>query len=109
MLSGFAISRPDETTPLIQINEGIQARRIKEASPADPSVALILYLAEGADFGWERHKVREIVYVLEGEFGDGTNTYGPDTMFFAEEGSEHHPQSAKGCKLLVIFPDGEAA
>lgn len=48
----------------------------------------------------------ELVYVLEGDFHDGATSYPAGTFLFHPAGSSHWPQSATGCSLLVIYPDG---
>ncbi|KJY34729.1 MULTISPECIES: cupin domain-containing protein [Streptomyces] len=92
-----------------QVNEHITMSLLKEGTPNDPSVIVLLEFAPGAQFGEDRHTVREIVHVLEGEFGDGTNVWPAGTLLCAEPGSVHHPQSAAGCTILVVYPDGEDA
>ncbi|WP_330239124.1 cupin domain-containing protein [Streptomyces sp. NBC_00525] len=109
MLPGFTIASPRHWPEPDEAGEGITAWRIKEASVADPSVMVVLRFAGGAAFGEDRHGVREIVHVMEGEFGDGRDVWPAGTVICGEPGSVHHPQSATGCTLLVIYPDGEAA
>ncbi|HXC44511.1 MAG TPA: cupin domain-containing protein [Candidatus Dormibacteraeota bacterium] len=48
----------------------------------------------------------EEVYVLEGIFHDGAREYPAGSFIHNPVGSSHIPQSATGCKLLVIFPQG---
>ncbi|MER5359790.1 cupin domain-containing protein [Streptomyces sp. NPDC002785] len=91
----------------IQVNEHITARRLKEGTSNDPSVIMLLEFAPGAQFGEDRHTVREFVHVVKGEFGDGTDIWQTGTVLCAEPGSVHYPQSAIGCTLLVVYPDGE--
>jgi anti-sigma factor ChrR (cupin superfamily) len=92
-----------------RVEEHITMRRLKEGTPNDPSVIVLLEFAPGARFGEDRHTVREIVHVLKGEFGDGTNVWPEGTLLCAEPGSVHYPQSAAGCTILVVYPDGEDA
>nr|WSX53914.1 cupin domain-containing protein [Streptomyces sp. NBC_00974] len=91
----------------IPVNEHITARRLKEGTPNDPSVITLLEFVPGARFGEDRHTVREFVHVVRGEFGDGTDIWPAGTVLCAEPGSVHYPQSAAGCTLLVVYPDGE--
>ncbi|WP_371680939.1 cupin domain-containing protein [Streptomyces sp. NBC_01276] len=102
--------RPDQASISdMRINEHITARLLKEGTPHDPSVIMLLEFAPGARFGEDRHTVREFVHVVEGEFGDGTDTWQAGTVLCAEPGSVHYPQSATGCTLLVVYPDGQDA
>jgi anti-sigma factor ChrR (cupin superfamily) len=48
----------------------------------------------------------EEVYVLSGVFNDGVRDYPAGTFIHNPKGSAHVPQSALGCTLLVIFPQG---
>lgn len=48
----------------------------------------------------------EEVYVLEGVFNDGARDYPAGSLIHNPAGSSHIPQSASGCKLLVILPQG---
>ncbi|MGW7415776.1 cupin domain-containing protein [Streptomyces sp. NPDC054863] len=91
----------------VRVTEHITARRLKEGTANDPSVIVLLEFAPGARFGEDRHTVREFVHVVKGEFGDGTDLWEAGTVLCAEPGSVHHPQSAAGCTLLVVYPDGE--
>ncbi|WP_158835890.1 cupin domain-containing protein [Streptomyces sp. NRRL S-350] len=92
-----------------RVDEHITMRRLKEGTATDPSVIMLLEFAPGTQFGEDRHTVREIVHVLKGEFSDGTNVWPAGTLLCAEPGSVHYPQSAAGCTILVVYPDGEDA
>lgn len=48
----------------------------------------------------------EEVFVISGTFCDGKNKYPAGTFIHHPAGSSHLPQSAKGCKLFVFFPEG---
>jgi anti-sigma factor ChrR (cupin superfamily) len=48
----------------------------------------------------------EEVFILEGLFNDGVRDYPAGSFIHNPKGSSHVPQSATGCKLLVIFPKG---
>ena len=48
----------------------------------------------------------EEVYVLEGTFNDGVRDYPAGSFIHNPKGSSHVPQSERGCRLLVMFPEG---
>ena len=48
----------------------------------------------------------EEVFVLEGIFNDGVRDYLAGSLIHNPAGTSHVPQSASGCKLLVILPQG---
>jgi anti-sigma factor ChrR (cupin superfamily) len=48
----------------------------------------------------------EYIYVLQGIFHDGAREYPAGSFIHNPTGSSHIPQSATGCKLLVILPAG---
>lgn len=49
---------------------------------------------------------KRTTYVLEGNFHDGAREYPAGSFIHNPVGSSHIPQSATGCKLLVILPLG---
>ncbi|MEP5611306.1 MAG: cupin domain-containing protein [Cyclobacteriaceae bacterium] len=48
----------------------------------------------------------EDLYVVEGIFNDGERDYPAGSFIHNPRGSSHVPQSQKGCKLFVFFPEG---
>jgi hypothetical protein len=48
----------------------------------------------------------EEVYVVSGDFNDGTRTYEPGSFVHHPAGSSHVPQSRDGCTLFVFYPEG---
>ncbi|GHG13756.1 cupin domain-containing protein [Streptomyces filamentosus] len=104
MLAGFEVARADQA-PLQQVTEGITVAMLQEGA-ADELSAMIIEFAPGATFGEETHKKQEILFVLEGEFGDGERVHRAGTLITAQEGSVHWPQSKTGCRLLVLYPNG---
>ena len=48
----------------------------------------------------------EQVYVISGVFSDGREDFPAGSFIHHPMGSSHAPQSAPGCVLLVLFPEG---
>ncbi|MEV7930550.1 cupin domain-containing protein [Kitasatospora sp. NPDC088779] len=103
----FDITHRDNLEP-VSIAPGITARRF----PSGPDGAAVLQVDFTAGAKWpslDVHDHPEIIFVQSGNFHDGTRIHGEGTYIYGHPGSEHYPQSATGCRLLVILPNGDAA
>ncbi|MEE9337081.1 MAG: cupin domain-containing protein [Methylococcaceae bacterium] len=70
--------------------------------------AIILEFKADAKFpGIEIHeKGTEQIYVISGIFNDGRENHSEGAFINNPIGSAHIPQSAEGCVVLVIYPEG---
>jgi anti-sigma factor ChrR (cupin superfamily) len=70
--------------------------------------AIIFEFKAGAKFpGIEIHENGpEQIYVISGIFNDGRENHPEGAFINNPIGSAHIPQSAEGCVVLVIYPEG---
>lgn len=104
-MSDFEFSRV-EKVPVVEVATGIRMRPLWEHP--DGAKALVVEIDAGACFAdVDVHsKGPEMVYVLDGVFGDGTAQHPAGTFIYGPQGSSHLPQSDVGCTVLVFCPQG---
>ena len=69
------------------------------------AMTVLTRLAPGAVIPAHRHMAAdESVYVIEGDFVEDDETYGPGSFFFGPAGTTHGPHgSSTGCTVLTHF------
>jgi len=80
---------------------GVQRRMLERDGGEVARATSIVRYAAGSAFPEHRHELGEEVLVLEGDFHDGSGTYGPGTFLRNPPGSSHAPGSIAGCTLFV--------
>ena len=92
----------------VELYPGVRKRTLLASDSANGTKVLVVEIDAGAKFlELDVHQPGpEEVYVLEGTFHDGEREYPAGTFIHCPAGSSHIPQSAEGCKLLVMFPHG---
>jgi anti-sigma factor ChrR (cupin superfamily) len=91
-----------------ELHPGVRKRALLSSdSPTGPRI-LLVEIDPGRGFlELDVHQPGpEYIYVLEGIFHDGAREYPTGSFIHNPVGSSHIPQSATGCKLLVILPLG---
>jgi anti-sigma factor ChrR (cupin superfamily) len=91
-----------------ELHPGVRKRTLQSSdSPTGPRI-LLVEIEPGRGFlELDVHQPGpEYIYVLEGFFHDGAREYPTGSFIHNPVGSSHIPQSATGCKLLVILPLG---
>lgn len=88
----------------MELSAGIRIRPLWEHP--DGTKAMVVEIDAGARFeGVDVHSEGpELLYVLEGVFGDGTTRHPAGTFIYGAKDSSHVPQSDVGCKVLAVYP-----
>lgn len=94
-----------QTSPQRSPGPGIRVRDLWRSGDRH---ALHVEIDAGAVWPSVDHHVPgpEEVYVISGEFNDGTRTYPAGSFLHHPAGSSHVPQSNAGCALFVYYPEG---
>lgn len=79
--------------------------KVLNTNPNTGGLTVLTRLEPGAEIPAHHHENSdEVVYVLEGDFIEDGQTYGPGTLFFAARGSIHGPhRTHRGCVVLTQF------
>lgn len=106
-LEGVFAVHVDQLSP-IDLYPGVRKRTLLSSDAPDGAKILVVDIDPGHRFlDLDVHGPGpEEVYVLEGIFHDGVHDYPAGSFIHNPAGSSHIPQSATGCRLLVIFPQG---
>ena len=87
------------------VADGIYERLLWQGE--NGSRALVYEFSPGTSFGVDAHEAGpEQIYVISGVFNDGRDDHPPGSFIHNPAGSVHVPQSAQGCVVLVIYPQG---
>jgi anti-sigma factor ChrR (cupin superfamily) len=108
-LDGVSSVHVDAIRPVeYELHPGVRKRTLLSSdSPTGPRI-LLVEIEPGRGFlELDVHEPGpEYIYVMEGTFHDGAREYPAGSFIHSPVGSSHIPQSAAGCKLLVILPLG---
>lgn len=80
---------------------GVQRRPLARDGGEVARATSIVRYAPGSSFARHRHDLGEEFMVLEGEFCDEFDAYGPGTYVKNPAGSSHAPWSKRGCTIFV--------
>jgi quercetin dioxygenase-like cupin family protein len=103
-VTGVVVAHPD-TSPVRDIGPGIRVRDLWRSRVRS---AMQVEIDAGAEWpGIDYHVPGpEEVYVVSGEFDDGTRVYPEGSFLHHPAGSSHVPRSREGCTLFVFYPEG---
>jgi quercetin dioxygenase-like cupin family protein len=81
------------------------AMQVLRTDEATGAMTVLTRIASGASIPEHSHtKADESVFVVEGEFVEDGETYGPGSYFFGKAGTRHGPHSSPtGCIVLTHF------
>jgi quercetin dioxygenase-like cupin family protein len=81
--------------------------RVLNTDPGTGSTTVLTRMAPGAVIPAHLHtRADETVYVLEGDFVEDGQSYGPGSFFAGKAGEPHGPHSTiGGCMVLTAFSD----
>ena len=94
-----------ENSPFQEVSAGISVCSLWQGKSS--SRAMVVEIEPGAKWdGIDSHDDNsEEVFVVDGVFNDGERDYPAGTFIHHPVGSSHIPQSAKGCKLFIFYPE----
>jgi anti-sigma factor ChrR (cupin superfamily) len=64
---------------------------------------MVMQIAPGPLGVLHAHTEIEQIYVLEGDFFDDDNSYGPGDFVLRMPGTMHRAGSKKGCTMLIVY------
>lgn len=101
----YQIKRRENELPWGDLEMPGVSMKVLHKDEATGAMAVLTRIEAGASITAHSHsKADETVFVVEGEFVEDGETYGPGSFFFGRAGTRHGPHSSStGCTVLTHF------